>query len=113
MLRWLAERESSSTLTYDVERCMWIFIGLPFAVGIVTYCLGDVSGVKDGREVLEIVFLIVEVEAYLVMLKMLFSPKVISRTPSSQPSLYQPTAISSGVYRSKAPLMTLPTPICI
>ncbi len=33
------------------------FIGLPFVVGIVTYCLGDVSGVKDGREVLEIVFL--------------------------------------------------------
>ena len=33
------------------------FIGLPFVVGIVTYYLGDISGVKDRREVLEIIFL--------------------------------------------------------
>ena len=52
--------------------------------------------------------------AYPEMVKMLFSPRVISVTPSSQPSLYQPMATSSGVYyKSQAPLMTLPTPICV
>jgi len=55
----------------------------------------------------------VEVDTYLEIVKILFSPKVISRTPSSQPSFYQPTAKSSGLYRSKAPLMTLLTLILI
>jgi len=55
----------------------------------------------------------VEVDTYLEIVKILFSPKVISRTPSSQPSFYQPMAKSSGLYRSKAPLMTLPTPILV
>jgi len=55
----------------------------------------------------------VEVDTYLEIVKILFSPKVISRTPLSQPSFYQPMAKSSGLYRYKAPLMTLLTLIFI
>ncbi len=65
------------------------------------YCLGDVSGVKDGREVLEILLVGVEVEAYLDIVKILFSPTTIFITPSSQPRSYQPMATSWGVYRPK------------
>lgn len=36
ILRWLAERESSSTLAYVIKRYRWVFIGLPVGVGIVT-----------------------------------------------------------------------------
>jgi len=64
---------------------MWVFVGLPFAVGIVTICLGNISGNKYGRE---IILIGVEVDIYLEIVKILFSPKVISRTPSSQPSFY-------------------------
>ena len=38
--------------------------------------------------------------AYPEMVKMLFSPRVISVTPSPQPSLCQPMAISSGAYKA-------------
>ena len=59
---------------------MVVFVGLLPAVGIITIVLGDVSGVKNGTKVLEILL------AYPEMVKMLFSPRVISVTPSSQPS---------------------------
>ena len=62
--------------------------------------LGNVSGVKNGREIL---LVSVEVEAYSDIVKMHFSPKVISTTPSSQPEVCQPMATLSGVYRSEAP----------
>ena len=60
-------------------------------------CLENVSGVKNGREVLKVWLASVELKAYQEIVKILFSPKVISTTPSSQPELCQPVATFSGV----------------
>lgn len=69
-----------------------------------SYCyLRDFSEIKNGREMLEILLASVKVEAYLVIIKIHFSPKVISITPSSQPKLRQPVVTSSDIYKSEAP----------
>ena len=51
--------------------------------------------------------------AYPVMVKILFSPRDIDGTPSSQPQSCQPMAEASGGYRSTVPLITLPTPMAV
>ena len=76
-------------------------------------CLGDVSGAKNGTKMPEILLASVEVEVYPEVVKMLFSSIVTSIIPSSQPNLCQLLGTSSGVYVFEAPLMTLPTPICV
>ena len=60
-------------------------------------CLENARGVKNGREVLKVLLANVELKAYQEIVKIFFSPKVISTTPSSQPELCQPVAIFSGV----------------
>ena len=56
----------------------------------IHYCLGDVNGVKDEREVLEILLASIEVRAYPEIVKIHISPIDISITPSSQPKSCQP-----------------------
>ena len=108
IFQWLAEYESSSTCV--VERMYVDFDGPTGRHRHSHCCLEDFSGVKNGREILVIG---VEVEEYSEIVKMHFSPKVISTTPSSQPEVCQPGATLSGVYGSKAPGMTSPTPMCV
>ena len=48
-----------------------------------------------------------------MIVKILFSPRDIDGTPSSQPQLCQPMAEASGGYRCTVPLITLPTPMAV
>ncbi len=69
------------------------------------------------RRIINIVQRCNVVRSYLVMVKMLFSPKLISMTPSSQPAVRPLTTlqrlcsgqVEGGLFN--VPLMTFPTPI--